>query len=102
MDPNQNLSTVSKVYPQEEKKERKKNVHVYEPINTDASLRKFSASGQTSWHWHQPNFFVRALINSPTNAHPEDGQNGEEIRVVEFREKTLKGGVGGRSWSSNI
>lgn len=37
MDPNQNLSTVSKVYPQEEKK---KNVHVYEPINTDASLKK--------------------------------------------------------------
>lgn len=55
-------------------------------------LRKFSASGQISWHWHQPNLFVRALINSPTNAHPEDGQNGEEIGVAEFREKTLKGG----------
>lgn len=40
MDPNQNLSTVSKVYPQEEKKKKKKNVHVYEPINTDASLKK--------------------------------------------------------------
>ena len=51
-------------------------------------LRKFSASGQTSWHRHQPTFFVRALINSPTNAHPEeDGQNG----IVEFRKKTLKG-----------
>lgn len=35
MDPNQNLSRVSKVYPQE-----KKNVQVYEPKNTDASLEK--------------------------------------------------------------
>ena len=34
MDPNQNLSRVSKVYPQE----KKKNIQVYEPKNIDASL----------------------------------------------------------------
>lgn len=85
MDPNQNLSRVSKVNPQE----KKKNIQVYEPKNTDASLVIIQFFWTDTWHYYQPNFIIKALINSPTNESPEDdGQNGEEIGAVEFKEKT--------------
>lgn len=85
-----NLSTVSKVYPHRKKKKKKKQKmfmsmnHKYWCFTQENSVLLDRHLGTDINH------FVRALINSPTNAHPEDGQNVEEIRVAEFREKTFK------------